>query len=166
MKNNKLNSITSTGFKTPDNYFESFDAKLKERLTEKKLIKDIDTSGFKIPENYFKTLDDKILNQLKDDKPVIALKSRQTFYYIAGIAASLVLLFNVFYTSETITIKDIETASIENYLEEGDFTSYDLAALLNEDELTKTNFLDNEIPQSTIEDYLLNTIEIEDLITE
>lgn len=166
MENKKLHSITSTGFKTPDNYFESFEAKLKERLTKKELIKDIDASGFKVPENYFNTLDDKILSQLIDDKPVINFKSRQTFYYIAGIAASLVLMFNIFYSSEAITINDLETASIENYLEEGDFTSYDLAVLLTESELNKTNFIDNEISENTIEDYLLNTIEIEDLIIE
>ena len=166
MKNKKLHSIKSTGFKTPDNYFESFDAKLKERLAEKELIKEIDASGFKVPDNYFNTLDDNILSQLEEDKPVIALKSRRTFYYIAGIAASLVLMFNVFFTSETISINDIETASIEDYLEDGDFTSYDLAALLTEDELNENNFIENQIPESTIEDYLLDNVTIEDLIIE
>lgn len=166
MEKKKLHHIKSTGFKTPDNYFESFDAKLKERLTEKELIKDIDTSGFKIPENYFDTLDDKILSQIEEGKPVISLKSRRTFYYIAGIAASLVLMFNVLFTSETLTINDIETASIEDYLEEEDFTSYELAALLTEDELNENNFIEYQIPESTIEDYLLDNVTIEELIIE
>ena len=166
MENKKLHHIKSSGFRTPKNYFESFDSKLKERLTEKKLIKNIDTPGFEIPVNYFETLDDKILNQLGENKPVISLKSKQNFYYIAGIAASLVLIFNIFYASETITINDIETASIENYLVQGDLSSYELATLLTEDELNKTNFTEIEIPESAIEDYLFNTIEIEDLIIE
>jgi hypothetical protein len=166
MENKKLHHIKTAGFETPDNYFESFDTNLKDRLTENQLIKNIDTSGFKVPNNYFDILDDKILNKVKKDKPVIKLKSRRNLYYITGIAASLILMLNVYFSSATLTISDIETASLESYLEDEDFTSYDLAALLTEDELNKTNFIENEIPEHTIEDYLLNTIEIEDLITE
>lgn len=166
MENKKLHHIKSAGFKTPDHYFESFDTKLKERLTEKELIRNIDASGFKVPENYFDTLNDKVLKQIKEDKPVITLISKRNLYYIAGIAASLILMLNVYFSSETITINDIETASIESYLEDGDFTTYDLAALLTEDELNTTNFIENELSENAIEDYLLNTIEIEDLITE
>ena len=46
MKNDKLHNIKSTGYKTPDNYFENFEVTLLEQLKENKLIKDIDTSGF------------------------------------------------------------------------------------------------------------------------
>ncbi|WCO00643.1 hypothetical protein [Psychroserpens ponticola] len=166
MENKKLHTIKSAGFKTSDSYFESFDDKLKARLTETQLIKNIDTPGFKVPDNYFENLDEKVVNRLNEDQPVITLKSRRHLYYIAGVAASLILMFNVYLSSETISINDIETVSIENYLEEGDFTSSDLAALLTEDELNKNNFIENEISESTIEDYLFDTIEFEDLILE
>ncbi|WP_431135229.1 hypothetical protein [Psychroserpens mesophilus] len=166
MKNKTIHEIKSAGFKTPDHYFESFDAKLKERLVDNDLIKQINGSGFKVPDNYFENLDTKILNQLEENKPVVSLHSKRKFYYLTGIAASLALLLYLYNPSEIITIHDIETASIEHYLEEEDFTSYDLAALLTEDELNKTNFIENEISVSKIEDYLLDTIEIQDLILE
>lgn len=50
MKHKKLEHIKSAGFKTPHNYFESFDAKLKKRLSENKPLDNIETSGFKVPD--------------------------------------------------------------------------------------------------------------------
>ena len=140
---------------------------MEEQILNEVALKDkVDESGFVVPDNYFDTLDQNILNRLEKDTPVINLKSRRTFYYVAGIAASLVLMFNVFYTSESITINDLETASIENYLEEGDYTSYELAALLTEEELNSFNLIHSEISEASIEDYLLDHATIEELIIE
>ena len=76
-------------------------------------------------------------------------------------------MFNVFYnTSETVTWDSIEIASIENYLEEEDFTSFELASLLTEDELSKDNFIDNNISEDNLDDYLLNNLDFDDLIIE
>ena len=164
MENKKLHSIKSTGFKTPDNYFESFDAKLKERLAEKELIEDIDTPGFEVPDNYFETLDDKILNQLEEDKPVIALKSRQPFYYIAGIAASLLLLFAIYINQEST--EEISAEMVENYFKDSDLDSYELAQLLSDAELLEDGFIitETDYNQDNIEAYLLENTDIEELL--
>jgi len=164
MENKKLHSIKSAGFKTPDSYFESFDAKLKERLAEKELIKDINTPGFKVPENYFDTLDNIILSQLKDDKPVIALKSRQPFYYIAGIAASLLLLFAI-YINQGST-EEISVEMVESYFQDSDLDSYELAQLLSDAELLEEDFIitETEYNEDNLEAYLLDNTDIEQLL--
>lgn len=168
MKHKKLEHIKSAGFKTPHNYFESFDAKLKKRLSENKPLDNIETSGFKVPDQYFQTLDTKISSQLKHDKPVIALKSKQVLYYSIAVAASIVLLFSIVFSSETVTntptFETLEMASIENYLYTEDYTHLELASLLTEDELSQDNFISLDISENTIETYLLDNINIEDLI--
>ncbi|WP_040253482.1 hypothetical protein [Psychroserpens mesophilus] len=163
MKKSKLEHIKTSGFTTPKDYFSTVEEQI---LNETSLKNKVDKAGFVVPDKYFDTVDQDILNRLENDTPVINLRSRRTFYYVAGIAASLVLMLNVFYTSETITINDVETASIENYLEDSDYTSYELAALLTEDELNSFNLINTEISEASIEDYLLNHVTIEDLIIE
>ena len=80
MKKEKLHNINSNGFKTPDNYFQSFEDKLFERLNEKETIEGINDSGFTIPEDYFESLDGKILNKIKD-KPVVKLKKKKSILF-------------------------------------------------------------------------------------
>ncbi|MBR9846643.1 MAG: hypothetical protein GYB35_11345 [Algicola sp.] len=163
MKKDKLQNIKTSGFKIPEAYFSN----VEERVRNEVRVKDkADQSGFQVPENYFDTLDDHILSRLEHETPVINLKSQQVFYYVAGIAASLIVMFNVFYTPETITIGDVETVSIENYLEVEDYTTYELASLLTEEDLKAFNLINSEISETTIEDYLLDHATIEELIIE
>jgi len=164
MKNKKLEHIKSAGFKTPDNYFESFDAKLKARLSENDTIENVEASGFKIPDNYFETLDDKILNKVKDDKPVITLKSKQKLYYIAGIAASLILLFAIFINKDTTD--DISAEMVESYFQESDLDSYELAELLSDAELLEDDFIitETDYNEDNLETYLLDNSDIEELL--
>lgn len=169
MKKEKLHNITSSGFKTPDHYFESFEEKLLESLDEKKIIKAKETSGFTVPTNYFDSIEHNVLEKLqaKPETPVIALKSRRTFYYVAGIAASLVLLFSLVFTSnnKTLSIDGIDTASIENYLYQEDYSNEDLASLFKSDDISETDFIDVNISDETLNEYLEN-VATEDLILE
>ena len=78
MKKNKLHNVKSTGFKTPDHYFESFEGKLFDRLTEEESIKDIEEPGYTVPKDYFNTVEDKVFSKIRrEDSPVISLKSRK-----------------------------------------------------------------------------------------
>ena len=102
MKKEKLHIIKSPGFKTPKDYFESFDDKLMQHLNGKEIIEGIKVTGFKVPDTYFNSVENTILNKIeKEDKtPVIELKSRTPFYYVASIAASLLLLFALFFNTK------------------------------------------------------------------
>ena len=166
MKKDKLHNIKSTGFKTPDNYFESFEDKLYERLTKKESIKGIENSGFKVPKDYFNTVDNRILSNLKsEDKPVIKLKTRANFYYVVGIAASLILLVAIFFNNGQT--EEILTAEmVEAYFEESDLSGYDLAELITETDLVEEDFtiIETTYEEENLESYLLNNTDIETIL--
>ena len=166
MKQKKIDTINTSGFKVPDDYFSQVEEQI---LNEAGLKSKVDASGFNVPDSYFENLDNKIIDKLKEDREVkvVSLFNRKNIIYASTIAATLILMFNVFFNaSETITFDSLEIATIENYLEEEDYTSYELAMLLTEEELSKDSFIDNKISKRNIEDYLLENVEIEDLIIE
>ncbi|WP_034043996.1 hypothetical protein [Wocania ichthyoenteri] len=169
MKNNNLHNIKSSGFKTPGKYFESFDEILLTKLKNKDELKVSKSTGFKVPDDYFKTVDDKILSSLdnKEETKVISLFSWRKVAYASAVAASLILMFSItFNASEKLTFDSLETASIENYLVEEGFTTYELATLLTEEELSSETFINTNISEDLLEDYLLNNTNIEDLLIE
>ncbi len=164
MKNDKLHNIKSTGFKTPDQYFDSFEDKLFERLDQEKQIQGVDESGFKVPEGYFDTLDDQIIAKVKtEETPVIKLSSRKTLYYVAGIAASLILMIAVFINSSN---DEISVEMVETYFQESDLDSYELAELLMDAEILEEDFtiIETEFDEENLESYLLENTDIESIL--
>lgn len=168
MKKENLNTIKSSGFETPKNYFESFENQFLERLNEEEHLKISKNNGFSVPKEYFNSIESNVLEKLNDkpEKPIIILKSRTTFYYIAGIAASFVLLISLMFNNDkNISINTLDTASIESYLYQEDYSNDDLASLFESEEISETNFIDVTISDDTINQYLESTY-IEDLILE
>jgi hypothetical protein len=162
MKKDKLHNAKSTGFKTPDNYFESIEDKFFEHLSEKKVIDSIEDSGYTLPKDYFNTVEDKVLGQLNsEEKPVVKLNSRKSFYYIAGIAASLIVLFAIFINNTKP--EEISVEMVENYLENRDLDSYELAQLLSDEDLLEDDFTIAATPyeEDNLESYLLDNVDIE-----
>nr|WP_321233163.1 hypothetical protein [uncultured Psychroserpens sp.] len=166
MTQKKLDNNITSGFKTPKDYFSKVEEQI---LNEVKVIDKAEHSGFEVPESYFEKVESNILDTiaLENNTKVVSLISWKKVTYTTAIAACLVLMFNVFFnTSEKVTFESIEITSIENYIETEDYTAYELASLLTEDELNKDNFIDTEISETTLEDYLLDHVEVEDLILE
>lgn len=164
MKNDKLHNIKSTGFKIPDQYFDSFEDQLFERLDQEKEIHGVDEPGFKVPEGYFNTLDDKILSKVKtEETPVIKLSSRKTFYYVAGIAASLILMMALFINSSN---DEISVEMVETYFQESNLDSYELAELLMDAEILEEDFTvtETEFDEENLESYLLENTDIESIL--
>ncbi|WP_296386295.1 hypothetical protein [Winogradskyella sp.] len=166
MKKDKLHKVKSTGFKTPDHYFESFEDKLFDRLNENNSIENIETSGFTAPSDYFDSVEDKVFSKLNtENKSVINLQPRKTFYYVAGIAASLILLFAVFINTET-TEESLSAEMVETYLENRDLNSYELAQLLSDTDLLEDDFTIATTPyeEDNLELYLLDNSDIETIL--
>lgn len=166
MKQNKLDHINNSGFKVPKDYFSQVEEHI---LNDVSLKAKTETSGFEVPDSYFDAVEQKILDNVvhKNDPKVVTLFPWKKLAYTTAIAASLILMFNIFLKpKETITWNDIETASIEDYLEDAEISSFELASLLTDDELTTNNFTDNEIPEGSIEDYLLENVDLENLMIE
>jgi hypothetical protein len=166
MKNDKLHNITSTGFKTPEHYFDTFEDKLFERLEDKESIAGIETSGYTVPKDYFNSIEENILRKIKSDgKPVISLKSRNTVYYIAGIAASLLVLVALFLNNgKNENVLTAEMAQV--YFEERGINSYDLLELLSDTDLSEEDFniIDTPYDEDNLETYLLENSDIETIL--
>ncbi|WP_422108003.1 hypothetical protein [Winogradskyella sp.] len=164
MKNDKLHKIKSTGFKTPDNYFESFDDELFERIKDEKSIGGIEDTGFNVPEGYFDKLDDKIIGRLEaKDQPVVKLNTRRTFFYVAGIAASLLLMLAIFINEGD---DGISAEMVETYFEDSNLDSYELAELLVDADILEEDFTitEPEFDEDDLESYLLENSDIESIL--
>lgn len=153
------NKHIKTGFKTPDNYFESFDEKLLNKLSIKTDVQVENKTGFKVPEGYFDSFEKELMNKIKKTEPkVISIFNKKNFYYVASVAA--ILIFSLFIINPTysdpITFDNLEYASIEEYIntESLDISAMELADLYG----VETNDLDNisflEIDDENILEYL------------
>lgn len=169
MKKSHLHYIKDTGLKTPDDYFDNFDARLLKKMAIQNEMAKNQNPGFKVPDGYFDGFD----VNLKTDKEIANPTKVKTLVFwrhpavITGIAASLLVLFAIiFKSSPELSINQIETASIEDYLNDENLSSYDIASFLNEDELTVDHFVNTVINDESLEKYLLNNTSIEDLINE
>ncbi|MGC6430984.1 MAG: hypothetical protein ACON5F_08070 [Jejuia sp.] len=168
MKNKKLHSIKTTGFKTPKGYFDSFDEQLLQKMNiESKLNKTI-SSGFKTPENYFEGLEERLIKQVSEEKSakVISLFSRKSLVYASSIAATVLLLISLSVFNNTPEFDDLETQTVENYIIDENFSSYEIAALIDQEDLNETNFVNHNFDEEVIADYLLEHADIESLMIE
>lgn len=169
MKKSPLHQITSTGHKAPDAYFETFDERLFAKMNVQDKMASLKDSGYKVPNDYFENFD--IALQLRLEKgheaKVIRLLSWRNVTYLSGIAAAVAIIFTVFVQPEnSLTINQVETASIEAYLNNENLNTYDIASLLNADDLVLEDFVSTTLSEEALENYLLNNTSIEDLIAE
>ena len=163
-----LNNIKKTGFKTPDNYFDTVEDNIMNAIKQESNLNLSKETGFKTPDNYFETIEDAVINRLnkKDGSKVIKLFSRRNLIYASSIAAAILLLFNLSIFDKELTFDSLDTQTVENYIISEGIDSYELAALLSEDDFSEVNFLDETINAETLENYLLENLELEELIIE
>lgn len=169
MKKSHLHNNKDTGFKTAEAYFDTFDELLFKKLNVQKEMTTLSDSGFTVPDNYFENFDSKVKTRIKSEhSPTVrTLLSWRNAAYISGIAASLVLMLTFYMKSDyNLSINQIETASIEDYLDSQNLNIYDIASLLNEDDLFMDDFVSNTLTEESLENYLLNNTSVEDLIIE
>lgn len=169
MKKSQLHNIRETGFKTPDGYFDSFESRLINKMNIQKEMDGIQNTGFTVPPHYFEQVADSIKEKIATE-PKSKLRSI-TFYknagMISGIAAALLIMVAIITkSSNNLSINQIETASIENYLNDANLSTYDIASYLNEDDLELDHFVANSFSEESLENYLLNNASIEDLIND
>ncbi|MGZ0017789.1 hypothetical protein [Yeosuana sp. AK3] len=164
MKHTSLNNINKTGFKVPKDYFENFEDLL---LSELKLKEASTNHGFKVPENYFENLETQILNTVHKKQPkVIHFIAWRKIAYAAAAAAILLMMFNVIFTNnKNLNIENIETASIENYILTEGLETSDVASLFTDEDLSEISSIKTHLNPETLENYVLDYLEIEDLIT-
>ena len=164
MNTNKLHNIKDTGFKVPKDYFGSLEDVI---LTDLKLKEKAPDSGYKVPDNYFDALENKITNALLPEKEVKVIKlfTWRKAAYVSSVAASLILMFNIFFNNTNkVTIENIETASIENYILNEDLESSEIASLFTDEDLSDVQLINDGYSSETLENYIFDNLEIEDII--
>ena len=164
MNTNKLHNIKDTGFKVPKDYFGSLEDAI---LTDLKLKEKAPESGYKVPDNYFDSLEHKITNALVPEKEVKVIKlfTWRKAAYVSAVAASLILMFNIFFNNtNNVTIDNIETASIENYILNEDLETSEMASFFTDDDLSDVQLINDGYSSETLENYIFDNLEIEDII--
>ncbi|KZS38625.1 hypothetical protein AWE51_13585 [Aquimarina aggregata] len=171
MKDKKTHKNDS-GFKTPENYFESFNHRLLEKiaLSEKQktsTLKKMD-SGFKVADDYFISAHDTILQKTIAPKPKSKLRnliSTKNIIYVSGVAAMIALILSISITKKSpLDFDTIEMTAIYEYLNEEniELSTTDIAGLLDED----INYIQTFEDELGNHDNLLDYLSEEDLENE
>lgn len=165
MKKNRLHSIKQPGFKVPEDYFDNLEERL---LSSAKLKEKNPTTGFEVPKDYFESLEDRLMQRVSEtsEPRVMPLFRKKYLPYAVGIAASILLLFNLSIFDHQTTWDDIDSKTAENYVINENLGSYEIASLLDLEDIDETNFIDLNIKEEHIETYLENNAEIETLLIE
>lgn len=159
MKKQKLHKDIKSGFKTPDNYFNTFEEQL---LSELKLKEHVSKSGFNEPNGYLDNFKVE-LSKVQTSKPkVISLLNKKTILYAASIAAIFVLLLTIPSNEKEVNFASLDSESIENYLLISDFESSELNDLITNTTAFESKILEETLSDITLEDYLYNNSELED----
>ncbi len=150
----KFQHTNPSGFKVPKGYFDSLESKILDKSRESTLLKTQINSGFKVPENYF--------DDFKVETHKTNVISWKKVAYISSIAATITLLFTLLLPKEP-SFENLETATIEDYLLFESYETQEMASIFDETDLTLETFNLN-VDQEVIEDYLLENIDIDNLI--
>ena len=97
---------------------------------------------------------------------IISIFNTKTLIYTSGIAAAVLLLFNLSIFNSEPSFDSLKTETVENYLISEGISSYEIASLLTAEELNENKFVDLNLEKNNIETYLLNNVDIEDLMVE
>ena len=164
----KLKNIKKTGFKTPKNYFQNLEDQIMDTIKLDNALKSIDDAGFKIPQGYLDTLEDVVLTKVtKTSNPkVISILNKQTLIYISGVAAAVLIMFNIFWNKTETTIDTLDAELVENYFIDQGINTFEIAALLTNDEEINIDIeiFDETFNNDSLEDYLLENMDLEDFI--
>ncbi len=149
------------GFKTPDGYFEGLARNIMDRMEEQdpKLPK---TEGFKVPDGYFDKVGEKILSQKKETKVVRLYPYRKWLYTAASIAAVILIVIGLQWQGDqNLSFNDIANMELEAYFDDHatGISSYELAEVLELEELEVSDILEEDWSEENIVDYLDDTIE-------
>lgn len=162
----KLDKIKNSGYKIPKGYFDGLEDQVLVKMQSEKTLNKISSAGFSLPDDYFDTFETSVLNKLaKPETKVVNLFSRRSLIYISSVAAALILAFTLFINNETGS-EEFNYELVSDYIIDEGIDSYDLAALLTEEELSTMDLeiYSNSYQTDSVEDYLLENMDFEEII--
>lgn len=122
-------------FIVPKGYFNI----LEEKLLKKTKI-NLNAYGYKIPKNYLNELEKEIIKKtLKISKRKNNKKLKSSILALTGIAASITLFYNIFWSEDPIIIEKEEVFEdfVESYYLE-DLNTYEILSMLDENDIETT----------------------------
>jgi len=162
MKKEKLHSIApilsnikkkKNNFKTPNGYFNTIDnvviTKLKAEAIQHK-EQDL------IPKDYFDSIEDTVIAKIQHLKNTKKSKNTVFKYSIPiAIAASILLIFNIFNKTEALTFDSIETAEIDAWISNNlnEIPPTQIATIYSNIELDYEDF-STQLTEEEVFDYL------------
>lgn len=157
-----------SGLHLPEGYFNNFEDRMMLKVMEDSLPK---SNGFKTPDGYFVQFEDRVVSHVSETgRPkIIPLYRNKTLLYVSGIAASLVLIISLLNgLGSAQSFDDLSASAIEEYIEEGgmDIDSYDVMALLEEEDINDITIPSEVISEESLENYLLENIDETSLLIE
>jgi len=150
-------------FMTPEGYFEEFDRKLLNKLSQgKPAIPESD--GFRIPQGYLDNLNQNIRQKFDaSEVKAIPITSYKKYYYAAAsiAAIALVVLGLNWNSSEDIDFEDLAHTEIETYFEDNELglSTYEIAEMLPVDELEISDILSTQLNEENMLDYLNDNLD-------
>ncbi len=175
MKNKKLHTNNiSDGFTTPKDYFDTFEARLFDKLHTESVIPKAE--GFLVPDSYFDSLEDTLTQQLfteSEETKVIPFNTKKNYLkYIGYAAAACVLLvgaINFFGTTTTgISIDNVVNSEINTFIENDliAMNNYELMNVYDEENIDVAALFEVKLNETETIDYLENNVDPYDLIIE
>lgn len=113
-------------------------------------------SGFETPDNYFEKFESELMAKVsKGTEPKVVSIFYRKQVWISAIAAVFVALLAIPFYFDSANNKNIETATLENYLT-AEFNTYDLVDKLSDEDILA---LENEVSlnKDAVESYLIDT---------
>ncbi|WP_298519363.1 hypothetical protein [uncultured Kordia sp.] len=174
MNNNELHN-KETGFNTPKDYFNTFEERLFDRMkTEAVIPKE---TGFTTPDAYFDSLEDSLSKKLfstEETPKVIPLQRKRNYLKHLSYAAAACILFfvaiNLINTDSdaNLTIDKVVNSEINEFIENDliALNNYDLIAVYEEENVDITTTFEVNLDEIDTIDYLENTTDPYDLLTE
>lgn len=191
MKKSKLEHSKESGFKTPKDYFETFEDSVFAKMASQKFpekdgfespdgyfdkVEDnvfkklnLDNTnketGLDVPKDYFETIEDKVLKTIKSEPKVIPLYDLlvKRVMPIAAAASLLLLILLNYNQSSEVNLDQLATNEIEQWMDEDliSFDTHEITEAYEDIELESQPIFNDE----EIIDYL-NGTDIESLILE
>ncbi len=157
-------SFKKNSFKVPPGYFEGLTERIQKKMQEDDAQKFPKEDGFGVPDTYFDKLEKEILaNTIEKETPVIQLRPYKRYLYAAAaIAAIFVLVMTLPWNrSQTITFDDLAEVDITSYFEsqELELSSYEIAEVIPVANLDIDEFMETEMDDQQIMNYLEDTID-------
>lgn len=158
------------GFKVPKGYFENLEDQLMDHASLKSELSS--DTGFTVPDGYFDSLTHELLavNEVAIKEPKV--KKLNWWYPALAVAAGLAVLFslNIFNTNtEIVDFAQLESSELEAFFsDQSDFEQDESLELLfaDEPELLEEVSIHEELPEEELYNYLLEDIDINEIIIE